>query len=64
VDQAAIDRILNPLPGTALWRAKEFGIDLTLLAQAIQMTPAQRFERAVRTVRTATELRSARRIAD
>ncbi|MBV8298169.1 MAG: hypothetical protein JO083_01220 [Candidatus Eremiobacteraeota bacterium] len=55
-------RILTPEPGTALWRAKEYGIDLTQILEAIQMTPEERVERALSTVRSMVELRENVRI--
>ena len=57
-------RILDPEPGTALWRAKEYGIDLTLLAENIQQTAAERVQRVTRSLRMAEwakELREGRR---
>ncbi|MDX2044170.1 MAG: hypothetical protein SF097_23380 [Acidobacteriota bacterium] len=37
-------RFLNPEPGTAGWRAKEFGIDLTLTLASLKMTVEERVE--------------------
>lgn len=52
-------RILDPEPGTALARAKAYGIDLTQLAEAMQLTPQERFERAATAVRSANDIRRA-----
>lgn len=53
------ERLLNPAPGTAAARARDFGIDLTLTIGNLRLTPQERLERleALRTV--ATELRRA-----
>ena len=57
-------RIVDPEPGTALWRAKEYGIDLTLLAENLQQTTAERVQRVTRSLQTAEwakEIREGRR---
>lgn len=41
-------RILNPPPGSALARARDHGMDLTLLARNLDLTPKERLERAIR----------------
>jgi hypothetical protein len=46
-------RILDPEPGTPLWRAKEYGIDLTLLAENLQQSTAERVRRVTRSLQTA-----------
>lgn len=53
-------RILDPEPGTALWRAKEFGIDLTFVARSLQESDEQRGRRAARSFAMARALRQAR----
>lgn len=37
-------KFLNPAPGTAGARARDFGIDLTLTLACLRMTPQERFE--------------------
>ncbi|MEP7336351.1 MAG: hypothetical protein ABI977_01175, partial [Acidobacteriota bacterium] len=39
------ERFLNPAPGTAAARARDFGIDLTLTLACLRLTPQQRLER-------------------
>jgi hypothetical protein len=39
------ERFLNPAPGTAAARARDFGIDLTLTLANLKLTPQQRIER-------------------
>ncbi|MFL6228685.1 MAG: hypothetical protein ACJ741_07885 [Pyrinomonadaceae bacterium] len=36
------EHLLNPPPGSAAARAREFGIDLTLLIQRLRLTPDER----------------------
>jgi hypothetical protein len=54
------ERLLHPEPGSAIARARDFGIDLTQLARNVTLTPAQRLEKAARARRMAHTLREAR----
>ena len=36
------DHLLNPPPGSAAERARDFGIDLTLTLQCLRLTPDER----------------------
>jgi hypothetical protein len=38
----ALDLVNNPLLGSELAKAKEFGVDLTLLLSALRLTPTER----------------------
>lgn len=38
----AEERLLNPPPNSAIARARDFGIDLTLLIERLQLTPEER----------------------
>ena len=38
-------RFLNPAPGSAIERAREYGIDLTLILEQLRLTPAERVRR-------------------
>ncbi|MEK7830839.1 MAG: hypothetical protein AAB401_07125 [Acidobacteriota bacterium] len=38
------EKFLNPAPGTAAARARDFGIDLTLTLACLRMTPQERIE--------------------
>jgi hypothetical protein len=42
--KAQKERFLNPAPGTAAARARDFGIDLTLTLACLRLTPQQRIE--------------------
>jgi hypothetical protein len=52
--------ILDPAPGTALARARDFGIDLTIVARSASETEEQRAERAVRNFAAGRAIREAR----
>jgi hypothetical protein len=60
LNKGARDRILHPPPGSALARARDYGIDLTLIAENIQLTPQQLLDKAARAqilFRTLREMR-------
>jgi hypothetical protein len=42
------EHLLNPPPGSAAERAREFGIDLTLLIQRLRLTPDERLRQLQR----------------
>jgi len=48
--------ILNPPPGSALARARDYGIDLTMLARNLELTPDERLESAMRAIELSKEL--------
>ncbi len=52
--------ILDPPPGSAIARARDYGIDLTQLARNLSLTPDQRLEKAERSRRMAVSLREMR----
>lgn len=39
------ERLLNPKPGSKIAAARDFGIDLTQLAENLRYTPAERIKR-------------------
>ena len=39
------DLLLNPRPGSAAARARDFGVDLSLTLSNLRLTPEQRLER-------------------
>jgi hypothetical protein len=41
----ALERLRNPAPGGKIEAAREFGVDLTLLMEQIQLSPAERARR-------------------
>ena len=58
VSDEARGRILNPEPGTALARARDYGMDLTLILRALESTPEERLERAMQAQALAREMRT------
>ena len=38
------ERLLNPIPGSNIAAARDFGIDLTLLVENLRLTPAERIK--------------------
>ncbi len=42
----AYELITNPVPGSKLAEAKEYGIDLTLLVENLKLTPTERARKA------------------
>jgi hypothetical protein len=60
LSDSARRKVLDPEPGSALARARDYGMDLTLIACNIAMTPEQRIESALRSqimARTLHEIR-------
>jgi hypothetical protein len=53
-------RILNPEPGSALARARDYGMDLTLIVSALERSPEERLERGLQAARLIKGLRAAR----
>lgn len=46
--EAARQKILDPEPGSALARARDYGIDLTLILRNVTLSPQALLENAVR----------------
>jgi hypothetical protein len=38
------EKLMNPRPGSPIAKARDFGIDLTLLVENLRLTPAQRIK--------------------
>jgi hypothetical protein len=56
------EHLLNPPPGSAASRARDFGIDLTLLVERLRRSPQERIDDLQRVMRAMEEVRgSARR---
>jgi hypothetical protein len=53
------ERLLEPTPGSAIARAKEFGIDLTLLNRRLKLTPEERLNELQQAMIDIEELRGA-----
>ena len=49
--------LLNPPPGSAAARARDFGIDLTLLIERLKRTPEERLNDLQRAMRSLEEAR-------
>jgi hypothetical protein len=49
--------LLNPPPGSAAARARDFGIDLTLLIERLRLTPEERLNDLQRVIRALEEMR-------
>lgn len=43
--KTAREKLLDPKPGSKIAEAREFGIDLTMLAENLRYTPAERIKR-------------------
>jgi hypothetical protein len=59
ISDEARRRILHPAADSALARARDYGIDLTLIVAALERTPEERLERAAGAQALAMELRRA-----
>jgi hypothetical protein len=55
------DLLLNPKPGSAAARARDFGVDLSLTLSNLRLTPEQRLERLERARDLMKEIQAARR---
>jgi hypothetical protein len=51
----------NPPPGSKAFAAREYGIDLTLLAENLKLTPTQRLQKGMAAGRFHEQLREAGR---
>ena len=51
------EHLLNPPPGSAAARARDFGIDLTLLIERLRLTPEERLNDLQRVMRALEEMR-------
>jgi hypothetical protein len=55
----AYELITNPPPGSRLAEAKEWGVDLTLLYENLQLTPTERARKLEQGARALQELHAA-----
>ena len=60
MDEGARSRILRPLSGSALARARDFGLDLTLIARNVGLSVEARLDKAERALRLARSLQEMR----
>jgi hypothetical protein len=54
------EKLLNPRPGSMIAEAKDFGIDLTLVAERLRKTPQERIDDLQASMRFLAELDKAR----
>lgn len=57
----AEERLQNPRPGSAIARAREFGVDLSLLAERLRLTPEERVRRLQQEMAALDRIRGAAR---
>ena len=57
MDRKVEAHLLNPPPGSAAARARDFGIDLTLLIERLRLTPEERLNDLQRVMRDLEEAR-------
>lgn len=56
------EKLLNPKPGSKIAAAKDFGIDLTLTASQLRLTPQQRIDNLQASMKFLAELDKARKV--
>jgi hypothetical protein len=61
MDRNVEAHLLNPPPGSAAARARDFGIDLTLLIGRLRLTPEERLDDLQRAMRDLEEARKSAR---
>jgi hypothetical protein len=54
-------RLINPPPGSALESARDFGIDLSLLAGRLRLSPEERLRDLQQVMRALEQIRAAKR---
>jgi hypothetical protein len=52
-------RLISPPPGSALEAARDFGIDLSLLAERLRLSPEERLRDLQRVMRALEQIRAA-----
>jgi hypothetical protein len=57
MNQKAVEKLLNPLPGGKIAAAREFGVDLNSLAENLRLEPQERIEKLQRAMRFIDEVR-------
>jgi hypothetical protein len=56
------ERLINPPPGSALEAARDFGVDLTLLAERLRLSPEERLRDLQQLMRDLERIRGAARL--
>jgi hypothetical protein len=54
-------RLINPPPGSAVESARDFGIDLSLLAERLRLSPEERLRDLQRVMSALEQIRAAAR---
>ena len=54
------EQLINPPPGSALETARDFGVDLTLLAERLRLSPEERLRDLQRFMRALEQIRADR----
>jgi hypothetical protein len=55
----AEERLLNPVPGSRIAAAKDYGVDLGLLLAQLRLSPAERARQMLEVCRLAEQVRGA-----
>jgi hypothetical protein len=55
------ERLINPPPGSALEKARNFGIDLSLLAERLRLSPEERLRDLQQVMRALEQIHGAAR---
>lgn len=63
MNRTAREKLLDPLPGSKIAEARDFGIDLTMLAENLRYTPAERIKRNDQAVNSILKIEEAVRKA-
>jgi hypothetical protein len=54
-------RLINPPPGSALEAARKFGVDLSLIAERLRLSPEERLRDLQQVMRALEQIRAAAR---
>jgi len=63
MSSSAREKLLNPKPGGKIAEARDYGIDLTMLAENLHYTPAERIKRNDQAVNSILKIEEAVRKA-
>jgi hypothetical protein len=63
MSRTAREKLMNPKPGSKIAAARDFGIDLSMLAENLRYTPAERIKRNDQAVNSVLKIAEAVRKA-
>ncbi len=63
MNEKVMEKLINPLPGSKIAKAKEFGVDLTLLVENLRKTPQERINDLQSAMRFIDEIQRAGELA-